>query len=269
MSIRIKALEEELGQRLFDRERKGVALTEAGAVLFASAEKIFADVEEARERLRELKESGLGRVRLGCSDTVSLYLLPPLLRRFRRRYPKAEIIIRNAYTGEILDLLVRGELDFGIVTKPVAVDRRLEWRPLFDEPYLLACARGDPIARRAAVPLAALDGRDMVALERGTVTREATDRALKAAGAQPRIVLETGNIEVQKRYVAIGFGCALLPRCALPPADLRRLAVRPLEAADGGADLVRTVVVVYKKDRYLPRPAEVLLGMLGEREGRP
>lgn len=260
MSVRIRQLEEELGQRLFDRERQGVALTEAGAVLLSSAEKIFSDVQEAMDRLGELKESGLGRVRLGCSDTVSLYLLPPVLKRFRARFPAADIIIRNAWTSAILDLIVRGELDFGIVTKPPAIDRRLEARPLFTEPYLLACPREDPLLRRAAVPLKALDGRDMVALERGTVTRDAVDRALRAAGAQPRIVLETGNIEVLKRYVGIGFGCALIPAGAVADADRRRLATRPLE----GADLERTVVAVVPRDRYVPRPAEVLLEMLAQ-----
>lgn len=267
MSFRIKALEEELGQRLFDRERKGAALTEAGAVLYGSAEKIFSDVQEAMSRLRELKDSGLGRVRLGCSDTVSLYMLPPLLRRFRAKYPAAEILIRNAYSAEILDLLARGELDFGIVTKPAAVDRRLETRVLFEEPYLLACARGDPLARRGAVALRALDGRDMVALERGTVTRDAIDRAFRAAGAEPRVVLETGNIEVQKRYVAIGFGFALLPASALPDADRRRLVTRPLEP--GGPDLRRTVVVAFRKDRYVPRPAQALLELLGGQGASP
>ncbi|MGH7163579.1 MAG: LysR family transcriptional regulator [Planctomycetota bacterium] len=263
MSVRIKTLEDEIGQRLFDRERKGVALTEAGAVLFSSAEKIFSDVHEALARLAELKDSGLGRVRLGCSDTVSLYLLPPALKRFRARFPAAEIVIRNAYSAEILDLLVRGELDFGIVTRPVAVDRRLEARPLLRDPFLLACPRDDPLLRRARVPLAALDGRAMVALEKGTVTREAVDRAFNAAGARPRIVLESGNIEVLKKYVGIGFGCALLPEGAVAGADRRRLATRPLE----GTDLHRVVVAAVPRDRYVPRPARVLLDLLAREVG--
>jgi len=71
MSVRIKTLETELGERLFDRARKGVQLTEAGAVLYESAEKIFTDVEGALARLKELKNSGAGHVHLGCSDTVN------------------------------------------------------------------------------------------------------------------------------------------------------------------------------------------------------
>jgi DNA-binding transcriptional LysR family regulator len=260
MSVRIKTLETELGERLFDRERKGVALTEAGAVLYESAEKIFSDVEEALSRLRELSESGAGHVRVGCSDTVSLYLLPPVLKKFRRRFPAAEIEIRNAYTSGILDLLVRGELDFGIVTRPPALDRRLEARELFTEPFVLACRKGDPLLRRAQVSLKALDGRAMVALERDTVTRDAIDRALRAAKVRPRVVLETGNIEVQKLYAANGFGCALLPRCAVSDADRRRLGIRPLK----GAQLERKVVVVVSRDRYLTRAAQALLGLVGD-----
>jgi DNA-binding transcriptional LysR family regulator len=260
MSVRIKQLETELGERLFDRQRRGVALTEAGAVLLESAEKIFADVEEARVRLRELKQAGGGHVRVGCSDTVSLYLLPPVLRKFRRRFPLAEITIRNAYSGDILDLLVRGELDFGIVTRPPGLDRRLEARELLVEPYVLACRKGDPLLRRAKVPLLALDGQAMVALERGTVTRDAVDRALRAAKARPRIVLETGNVEVQKLYAANGFGCAILPQSAVADADRRRMETRPLK----GNPLERKVAVVVSRDRYLSRASQALLGLVGD-----
>ncbi|MCZ6786379.1 MAG: LysR substrate-binding domain-containing protein [Planctomycetota bacterium] len=258
MSVRIKMLEKSLEERLFDRARKGVVLTEAGSVLYGSAEKIFADVQEARARLKSLRDSGFGHVRLGCSDTVSLYLLPPVLRRFRKRFPEAEITIRNAYSSEIADLLVRGELDFGIVTKPPSLDRRLEARTLFTEPFCVVCPRDDPLLRRKQVTLKALDGRPMVALEKGTVTRDAIDRAFRAAGVRPKVVLETGNIEVQKCYVGIGFGIALLPRSAMADADRRRLATRPLS----GTSLERDVAVVIPRERFIPRPAQALLDLL-------
>ena len=263
MSVRIKQLETELGERLFDRARKGVALTEAGSVLFTSAEKIFADVEEARRKLSALKDSGGGHVRLGCSDTASLYLMPPVLKKFRKRFPAAEITIRNAHTAEICDLLVRGELDFGIITRPASLDRRLEDRDLFPDPFVVVCRKGDPLLRRGQVSLDALDGRPMVALEKGTVTREAIDRALRAAKARPRIVLETGNIEVQKLYASIGFGCALLPASAVSDADRRRLEVRPLK----GNPLERRIVVVVPRERFLSRAAEGLLALVAEASG--
>jgi DNA-binding transcriptional LysR family regulator len=265
VSVRIKSLEQELGERLFDRARKGVALTEAGTVLFASAEKIFSDVEEARARLRELKETGAGRVRLGCSDTVSLYLLPGPLKRFRKRFPAAEVLIRNDHSAGILDLLLRGELDFGIVSRPPSLDHRLEARELLVEPFVAVCRKDDPLLRRGGqATLAALDGRPMVALERGTVTRDAIDRALRAAGVKPKVVLETGNVEVQKLYASMGFGCAVLPESAVTDADRRRLAVLPIR----GAELKRAIVAVVPRDRFVPRAAQALLEMVAER-GQP
>jgi len=258
MSVRVKTLEKELGERLFDRARQGVALTEAGAVLFGSAEKIFADVEEALARLAELRESGSGRVRIGCSDTVSLYVLPPVLKKFRRAYAAAEIMIRNAYTAEILDLLVRGELDFGIVTKPLSMDRRLEARSLFEEEFVVVVKKDDPLTRRSAVTLDALDGRPMVALERGTENRDAVDRALRAGGARPKVVLETGNIEVQKLYAAHGLGFAIVPEISLGAVDRRRLHVRRIK----GASVRRTVVAVVNRGRYVPRAAAALLELV-------
>jgi len=260
MSVRIKTLETELNERLFDRERQGVALTEAGAILFESAEKIFGDVEEALTRLRELRESGGGNVRLGCSDTASMNLLPGVLAKFRKKFPAAEITIRNAYTRGILDLLVRGELDFGIVSKPASIDRRLEAIVLFTEPFVFVCKKNDPLLRRAKITLDLLDGRPMVALEQGTHARELVDRALRQAGARPRIVLETGNIEVQKLYASAGFGCALVPESALLQNDRRRLQVRELQ----DSPLERSMAVVVPRGRYLPRAATALIDMLRE-----
>lgn len=255
MSVRIKTLETALGDRLFDRARQGVALTEAGAVLFESAEKIFSDVDEAMTRLKELRESGGGKVRLGCSDTASMNLLPPVLKKFRKRFPAAEITIRNAYTRGILDLLVRGELDFGIVSRPASIDRRLEASVLFNDRFVVACQKNDPLLRRSQIALDALDGRPMVALEKGTHARELVDRALRQAGARPTIVLETGNIEVQKLYAAAGFGCALLPESSLLTADKRRMEVRKIK----GNPLERSMAIVVPRDRYLSRAAQALI----------
>jgi len=255
MSVRIKTLETVLGERLFDRARQGVALTEAGAVLLESAEKIFSDVDEAMTRLEELRESGGGKVRLGCSDTASMNLLPPVLKKFRNRFPAAEITIRNAYTRGILDLLVRGELDFGIVSLPASIDRRLEASVLFHDRFVVACQKNDPLLRRSQIALDALDGRPMVALEKGTHTRELVDRAMRQAGATPRIVLETGNIEVQKLYAAAGFGCALLPESSLLTADKRRMEARPIK----GNPLERSMAIVVPRDRYVSRAAQALI----------
>ena len=258
MSVRIKTLETELGDRLFDRARQGVALTEAGAVLYESAEKIFADVEEALTKLRELRQSGGGHVRLGCSDTASMNLLPPVLKKFRKKFAAAEITIRNAYTRGILDLLIRGELDFGIVSRPASIDRRLEASVLFVDRFVVACQKNDPLLRRSQIALDALDGRPMVALEKGTHTRELVDRALRQAGAAPKIVLETGNIEVQKLYCTAGFGCALLPESALSTADRRRLEIRGIK----GNPLERSMAIVVPRDRFLSRAAEALIEMV-------
>ena len=100
----------------------------------------------------------------------------------------------------------------------------------------------------------------MVTLEKGTVNRDQVDRALRAAGARPVVVLETGNIEVQKLYASIGFGCAVIPEGAVSASDKRRLAVRPIK----DRPLERAVVVVVHRDRYLTRPARALLDLLAE-----
>src|SRR5688572_20028381 len=95
VSQQVKALEEELGERLFDRSGREVRLTPAGETLLEAAERVFATVDDAVRRIREARTSDEGRVTLACGDTVTLYLLPPVLEAFRERFPKAEVSLRT------------------------------------------------------------------------------------------------------------------------------------------------------------------------------
>ena len=155
------------------------------------------------------------------------------------------------------------ELDFGIVTRPPGMDRRLEARDLFAEEFVVVVRKDDPLTRRSTVTLDALDGRPMVALERGTESRDAVDRALRSAGARPKVVLETGNIEVQKLYAANGIGFAIVPDLAVGAVDRRRLQVRPIR----GAPVRREIVAVVNRKRYVPRAAQALLDLVSEATG--
>src|SRR5262245_41075012 len=94
VSQQVKALEDELGERLFDRTGRDVRLTPAGEVLLEAAERVFSLVDDATRRIREARTSDEGTVTLACGDTVTLYLLPPVLGEFRRRFPKADVSVR-------------------------------------------------------------------------------------------------------------------------------------------------------------------------------
>jgi LysR family transcriptional activator of glutamate synthase operon len=260
VSLHIKALEEELGARLLERDARGVRLTPAGTALLESADAALANLQEAARRIDEIQAPERGTVVLACGDTVALHLLPPVLTRFQKLHPKAELHIRNHGSRAILEQVLGREADLGIVTRPPWVDPALWSRVLLEDPLLLALPRKHPLAARKRITLASLRDEPSVLLAKPAETRSLIDRALREAGVDLTVVMESGNLEVVKTYVANGLGLSILPQMAVTASDRRRMAVRALP----GTIPARRIAVVRRKDRRPGLLVTALLTLLAE-----
>src|SRR5439155_15707313 len=132
VSRQVQALERRLGARLLERGARGVHLTEAGEAVARGAGDVLARLEELEAELTLLRGGEGGTLRVGATVTVCLYLLPPLLRRFREQYPRQEIIIVNERSRQIPELVRDRRIDVGIassMTPPPGV-RRVAWQEL-------------------------------------------------------------------------------------------------------------------------------------------
>src|ERR1043166_1397851 len=128
------------GQPLLERVGKRAFPTRAGELLLAHADRALRELEAGVERVHELRGVVAGRVRLGTSASISIYLLPPELRRFRARYPETEIVIVTGNAAEITRAVVANELDVGIVSLPVR-DRELTVTPFFRDELVAIAGR--------------------------------------------------------------------------------------------------------------------------------
>ena len=258
VSLQIKALEQELGEKLFERGGRRVALTAAGEALFRLAEEIVGKLDEVRVVMNELRNLERGRFSLGTSDTTSLYFIPELIREFRRAHPKIEIQIHNRISQEIVRSVVDGEVDLGIVSLPLG-ERRLEVRPLHRHRLTLVVARDHPFAGRKVVRPSDLSGEPMIALERTSTTQSRIDAYLRDHGVAPRTVIELGSFEIIKKFVAIGLGVALVPECAVErkPDGVEMI---PLSKAPPPLELG----AIHRKDRFLSQSARAFLALAVE-----
>jgi len=261
VSLHIKGLEKELGARLMERDGRGVRLTPAGEVLLQAAEVVLAATDDAVRRIQEMEAPERGTVLLACGDTVALRLLPPVLQAFRKLRPQAEVAIRNHGSRRILDLVLRREVDLGIVTRPPWLDPALWARTLLEEPFELALPPDHALATEESVDLPRLEGEPAVLLAKPSETRALIDRGLRDAGAQLSVVMESGNLEVVKAYVADGLGISLLPAMGITEDDRERLALRPVPATFPQ----RKLALVRRKDRVPGLLAADLLRLLAER----
>jgi DNA-binding transcriptional LysR family regulator len=211
-------LERQFGVRLFDRVGKRLQLSEVGRGVRAQAQ---ATLEQARELERTLAgQQAVGRLRIGATLTIGNYLTVPLMARFMRDNPGAEVTLAVANTEEIARQVANFEIDVGLVEGEVehpdlAVTT---WR---DDELVVFCSSGHPCARKRRLADADLRAAAWIVRERGSGTRQTFDRAMHGLLPGLHIALSLQHTEAIKEAVAAGLGLGCVSRIALEEAFAR------------------------------------------------
>jgi DNA-binding transcriptional LysR family regulator len=183
-------------------------------------------------------------VRLGTSASISIYLLPPFLRRFRSRFPATELVVVTGNAPEIARAVVANELDVGIVSLPVR-ERELSVSPFFDDELVAIAAPLPRWRRRRVIAAEELAREALILYEAGGTVRRVIDGWFRRAGASPVRPMELGNTEAIKKLVEAGLGLSVTSWFSVK-ADVRArlLAAIRLEPA-----LVRKIGIVRRRDK--------------------
>ena len=250
ISHHVRHLEREIGVPLLIRRGRRASPTEAGALLLEHAGRAFKALDEAREAIQRLRGRVAGRVSVGTGATLSIYVLPGLLRRLRVRHPQLELVVVTGNSGEIASAVSRGELDVGIVTLPVPVGRALLISPFYVDRLVAIAPPGRQWRRRAPMTAAELAREPVILYERGGTIRRVVDDWFRRGRATPTIAMELGNAEATKKLVGAGLGLSIVSEVAArAEARARALNVIPLRPA-----LHRKIGLIRRRDRA-PRPA--------------
>src|SRR4051812_35255373 len=213
LTARLQALEQELGQPLFVRGRRGVQLTDAGQAFLPYAEQAVSALASGIAEVSAVSAGGGGELALAVAPQVSTYVLPHLLTRFAEAHPGVRLIVRTAHSEEIVELVVRREVHAGIgrqVRHPLVT-----YTPVYDDELVLVCRPDAAIAAASPGWRAALADTPLILFDRASSYYELTTALLREAGVRPRGVIELDNVEAAKRMVAGGLGVALLPRTSV------------------------------------------------------
>ncbi|TWT11604.1 LysR family transcriptional regulator [Reyranella sp. CPCC 100927] len=246
VSLQVRQLERRLGVRLIERVGKRATPTSAGVSLLEHAQHIEAAVAAALEAIAPHVSGALGRVRVGTGATACIYLLPPVLRDLRRRFPTLDIAVTTGNTGDVLRALEANQLDVGLVTLPAA-GRMFEVIPVRDDPFVVVGAADDDRLPKQATP-AALAKLPLVLYETAGHTRRIVDAWFARAGVRLAPVMELGSVEAIKELVAAGLGCAVLPGMAIRKAERLPIIARPLVPR-----LQRKLALVVRRDKVIGR----------------
>ena len=252
VSAQLKRLEEELGQALFHRTPKGLVLTQAGTVFRSYVEDALMRLEDGAEALARLAGLEQGTLSIGGGATATTYLLPALLGRFHERHPAIRIFIREQGSRGVVDAVLAGQLDLGVVTLPVEdASARLTVTPWVEDELRLIVPPGHRLAGRRTFRWGDLAGVALVLFEANTSVRNLIDGRLAETGTPVEIVMELRSIESIKEMVAQGIGAAFVSRYALRGRE------EGLRCADG--PLARTLGIVHRADRHLSAAASAFL----------
>lgn len=248
---RLQALERELGARLFERTGRGMRLTDAGQMALPYAERAVRASREMRAALDALQRGAGGRLDVGCSPAIGVYLLPEALVRFRAARPDVEVAVRTGHSEEVLQLVLAGEVRLGLVRNLRHTD--ITARLLTEDDLVLAAHPSHPFALRRRVTAAEVGREGLILFDRASSFYELTQTLFARAGVLPRIAMELDSAEGAKMMVAKGLGVALLPAMAISREVAEGLLVRV--EIDDVPPIRRQIYAVWRSDEP---PTEVV-----------
>ena len=212
LSMQIKLLEEELGVRLFERNRHSVALTQVGTIFLPEARATLHQAAHAADVARASGRGEIGRVRLGFISSVLPQLLPDLIRTLHERFPRIELELKDMPGPDQATALKNAQLDFGLMRLP-AIIPGIQTREVLQESFIVALPGDHPLASSSS-----LHPTDLVQLPLLILARRYAPgfydgllQALERQGAQLQIASELGEFTTMLALVSAGLGVGLLP----------------------------------------------------------
>lgn len=244
ISHHIKALERDLGVKLFNRSGSNLKLTEAGRLLMPRARKLIRQSIEIEEVMASLQREIVGHLRIACSTTAGKYILPLLAARFCQRYPGIRVSILTCTPEYVVPRLLEEEVNLGVVSSYEVCGNGLECQPFFTDFATLIVSADHPWASRQYIePEELLD--DLLIIREPT---SGTRRVMLTELAKHditlddlNIYLEMGNAEAIVRTVAAGFGVSVVSTLATAcPLERGRV----VEVSVAGFELRRTIYMI-------------------------
>jgi len=213
LSLQIRALEEEVGVRLFERNRRKTTLTAAGSAFRDEAAAALSQLEQAIRRARLAASGKLGLLRIGFVSTVGSEIVPNIIRQFRKSNPEVEFSLRNILTAEQVQMLERGSLDVGFLRMPVGEHSALDVVTVHREPFVLVVPSSHKLAKRKRVRLREVAGQDFVMYERTYAPgfHDLMYGIFRDARIVPNVSQTAVEIPMLLSLVASGMGITIAP----------------------------------------------------------
>jgi LysR family hydrogen peroxide-inducible transcriptional activator len=261
LSQQLSKLEKEIGVLLFQRNTNSVEITHAGEVFVEKAQKILDMVNQLKKEMEDISQMRKGKLVVGSLPITGSHILPLVLPVFQSRYPEIEIVLVEDTSTRLEHLTSNGQTDICLLTLPLH-EPSLTYQSLIEEEIWLALPPQHTLlqAKNQPIQISDLGKEPFIVLKKGQGFRQITEELCLSAGFQPNIVFESSNIDTVQSLVAAGMGIAFVPSMiARKHGSPFTPAYIPLHDKPH-----RTLVIAYRKGRYLSKAAEAFIETLIE-----
>ena len=250
ISSQIRALEEEVGAKLFDRSGGKVSLTASGKAFQKYAEQQMEARKQMIAALAEMERVPRGELIVGANEGTCLHILPEVFAEFKKKYPSVAVNIRRSERAKILESIIDNSVDFGVISMPVPDNRLTVVQVHRDELVIIAAAR-HPLAKLKSATVAEASKFPLLLPKVGR-TRDALEQLFDERRLKPNISMELDSSELMKRFVAADVGVGFIARSNVVE-DVKAGALAAIPMND--AQIRRDLALVFRKDKALSRAA--------------
>jgi len=260
VTARIQTLERELGESLFERNGRGVRLTDVGSSFLPYAQRVLKDLQEGRDALEGLRSLQIGALCLGSAFTVGTYVLPKILKIYHERFPAVEISVKTGRSEEVLHLVLGDEVQAGLVRAVVHPD--VETVHLYEDEVVLVTNSKHPFAASGEARLEDVGRQPLILFDKGSSYHDLVQGLFRQGGVVPWTAMELDSMDATKKMVEEGLGIAMLPRVSVErEVKLGVLAEIKLRDAENPR---RRIALIYRRNRRPSRTVVAFLNILHE-----
>ena len=261
ITSQIKALEEELHTKLFERTTKRVEMTEAALILIKYAREIIQLSDAAQEKIQEIGSNIHGDLEIGCSFTIGEYILPIFLKRFKDNFPMVQIRADISNSDTIISSIKNHAIDVGLIETPID-DPQIILEPFLTDELLLIAAPDFLKENDGKISAESLKTIPLIMREKGSGTRAVVNHYLQMVGileSELNIVMELGSTESVKAAVEAGLGASIISRATISKEKkLGLLTSYPIK----NIAFYRYFYIAMRKDQVLKSTADLFLNEL-------
>ncbi len=256
----MQEIERRLAVSLLDRSTRPLALTQAGKLFFDLCRDVLRREEQFQVQLENLKGLVEGAVRVASIYSIGLSEMSRLQDEFAARFPHAQLHVDYLRPDKVYEAVLADHADLGLVSYPVGT-KDLAVIPWREEEMTVAAHPSHPLANKAVLVPADLNGQEFVGFDEELMIRRELDHFFREQGIEIQLAMQFDNIQMIKEAVALGSGISILPARTMQAEIAQgRLVSIPLHAPE----LVRPVGIVHRKRKRFSHTVQSFLELLLE-----